>query len=64
MDLDKLAGQIQTAQMLVALGVATVGQIRGYFASQGHDDEILAEIMLKVDADLARREKGPSFPTE
>lgn len=62
MELDKLAVQIQTAQMLIGIGIATAGKIREFFKSQGHDDEALAEIMLKVDADLARREKGPSFP--
>lgn len=50
-----LAGQIQLAAYLINLGKVTYDEIRGFFASDGHDDEALAKIMLEVDQRLARR---------
>jgi hypothetical protein len=47
--------QIQVADMLIHLGIATVEKIRGYFASKLSDDEILNGIMTEVDARIARR---------
>jgi hypothetical protein len=53
--MDELQAQIQTASMLISLGLTTVEKIRELFSSQGKDEETLAGIMLEVDRRLARR---------
>lgn len=53
--MDALNGQIALAAYLLQLGAVTYDAIRGFFSSEGHDDEKLAAIMLEVDQRLARR---------
>lgn len=53
--MDQLQAEIATAAMLINLGVVTVEKVKGFFSSQGHDEEALAAIMLEVDQRLARR---------
>lgn len=50
-----LQPQIATAEMLIHLGVTTYEKVRAYFAAKVSDDEILAGIMVEVDARIARR---------
>lgn len=54
-NLELLTGEIQTASMLIALGLTTVEKIKALFASDGHDEDTLAAIMLEVDTRIARR---------
>lgn len=55
MPFEDLNAQIAVASMLIQLGLSTVDKIKGFFQSEGHDDEKLAAIMLEVDQRLARR---------
>ena len=50
-----LVPQIQTAMMLVELGITTVQAVRGFFQSQGHDEETLDWIVAECDKRIARR---------
>jgi len=53
--LASLQPQIATAEMLIHLGITTYEKVKAYFASKVSDDEILAGIMVEVDARIARR---------
>lgn len=47
--------RIELAAFLINLGLTTVTKVREVFASDGQDDEILAQIMSEVDSRIARR---------
>ncbi len=48
-----LSPQIETAVMLVGMGIRTVQEVRAFFQTQGHDDETLDAII----ADMQRRKQ-------
>jgi hypothetical protein len=47
--------RIEMAAFLINLGLTTVQKVKEIFASEGHDDEVLAVIMAEVDQRLKRR---------
>ena len=60
--MSELQQQAMFAAFLINLGLTTVEQVRALFAHDGHDEETLANIMVQVDARLARREDRESRP--
>lgn len=55
MDPATLQAEIATAGMLINLGLTTAEKVKELFASQGHDEATLADIMSQVDARISRR---------
>lgn len=47
--------RIEMAAFLINLGIVSVQKVKELFAGEGHDEEILAQIMAEVDQRLARR---------
>ena len=47
--------RIEMAAFLINLGLTTVEKVKEIFASEGHDDIVLAAILAEVNQRLIRR---------
>lgn len=60
----EVAARVESALMLVDLGLTTIEQIRTYFANQGDDEAVLASLNAEYDRRIARRTQTPPSRVE